>query len=115
MERLILTLVYTDDFSYSNDVLVPFEYESLEAFFCLLDDAAQALADRANAENRMVTGPVQVGPLWLPAERLVRCDERRVSKRSVVVAYEKNVPDVESLDDWFKRIFAAWCKQETCA
>jgi hypothetical protein len=109
MQKLIMILTETDGCSYSADIIVPFEYESLEAFFCLLDDKANEIVDSLNSHQE-IPYEIQVGPVWIDPKTLVYHEVKRITKRRNEFHWVKYLPSVETLEDWFREESTRWEK-----
>lgn len=99
MERLVVTVQITDDCTYSCDDVIPFEYESAEAFLVNLETAIKAAVAKVDAKKMMwVNGEFVAGGKTFDINSFVYHVAEQKSYFEIVL------PDVFTLDEWFEEM-----------
>jgi hypothetical protein len=103
MAKLIIVYTVTDDCTYSNDVIVPLEYASAEAFLIDFDNWAKGCLLKVAGTSDYPQGKFTVGNHEFEIENFRYLLWKTLGDRSKDRKWEISLPDIYTLEEWFQQ------------
>jgi hypothetical protein len=103
LEKIVVTYTVSDGCTYSNDIVVALEAESVEDFYVNFEAWVQECIDVAEANNDCPRGTYEVGNHKFDVDYFRYEKSKPAFDRSKGRKWEVEMPEVYTLDEWFEK------------
>jgi hypothetical protein len=103
LEKLVVTYTDSDGCTYSNEIVVAVEAESVEAFYVNFEAWVQECIDERHGINSYPVGSYKVGTYEFQVYDFCAPNPKPSHDKSKNYKWEIEMPEVYTLDEWFEK------------
>jgi hypothetical protein len=103
MEKIVVICQTGDGYTFSGEVVVPLEYESVEHFYISFETWIKDMLKIAEANADYPRGTYEVGSYKFDVMEFCYAEDKKQHDKSKSTKWAIDMPEIYTLEEWFEK------------